>query len=82
MNPHELINKIIEKKEFLEENLGDNIEFFMKEDVISTSVNLFYDLEADILSMSAKEKEMLINWIIKILPMFKQTLQPIIKEIN
>lgn len=80
IDPHELIDKLNERKDYIEENLGAEVEFDKKEGVGTTRVNLYYDKPADVLTISNKERELIIDWAIKWLPKFKNTLQQIIQE--
>lgn len=74
-NPHELIDQLITRKNDIEKELGVEVEFDKKEGVKSTRVNLYCDIEADILSISEEDKEFIINWSIEWLPKFKHTIQ-------
>ena len=82
IDPHELIDKIILRKDYIVDKLGVEVEFDKKEGVKSTKVNLYYNKDVDILSISDKERDFLIDWIIELMPKFKKTLQTIINEIE
>jgi len=82
IHPHDLIERISTKKDYIEEQLGSEIEFDRKEGVISTKVNLYYDKEVDIINISDEERDSLIDWIIASMPKFKTTLQSIIQKFD
>ena len=81
-DPHELIDRIILRKDYIVDKLGAEVEFDKKEGVISTKVNLYYNKDVDILSISDEERDFLIEWIIELMPKFEKTLQSVINEIE
>lgn len=80
MHPHEIFDRIVVKKDFIENDVGAEIEFDKKEGVKATRINLYCDAEADILNLSEIEKDFLIEWSIEWLPKFKNTIQKIIQD--
>ena len=82
MHPHEIIDRLITRKDYIEDELEAEVEFDKKEGVNPTKVNLYCNAKADILSISETEKDFLIDWSIKWMPKFKKTLQSIINEIE
>ncbi len=79
-NPHELVDRIILKKSEIEEKLGSEIIIDKREDVRSTKVFLKCDKETDILDINEEDKDYLMDWVIKWLPKFKKTIEPIIND--
>ena len=51
IDPYELLDKIILKKDYIVDKLGAEVEFDKKEGVISTKVNLYYNKDVDILTI-------------------------------
>jgi hypothetical protein len=82
MDAHEIIDRLIAKKDYIENDLGVEVEFDKKEGVGATRVNLYCEDGGDILSISKEKKDFLIDWSIKWLPKFKNTLQKVIQEID
>jgi hypothetical protein len=82
MDAHEIIDRLIAKKDYIENELGAEVEFDKKERVKATRVNLYCDAGDDILSISNEEKDFLIDWRVEWLPKFKKTLQNIIQEFD
>lgn len=81
-SPHEIIDEIIGRKSEIEDKLGLKLEIEKKEDIQSTNAGIKYPKEVDILSISEHEKEIMIDWVIKWMPRFKNILNPIIREIQ
>jgi len=81
-NPHDLLNGIIRRKADIENKLGLELEIEKKEDVKSTYAEIKYSKEVNILTISEKEKDDLINWIIEWLPKFKNILDPVVNEVQ
>jgi hypothetical protein len=82
IDSYDLLDKIILKKDYIVDKLGAEVEFDKKEGVISTKVNLYYNKDVDILTISDQERDLLIDWIIELMPKFEKTLQTIINEIE
>lgn len=77
---YELIEGIISRKFDIEDKLGLKMEIGKNKG--STYAEIKYVKDVNILTISEKEKEDLINWIIEWLPRFKKVLNPIVKEIQ
>ena len=80
VHSYEIFDKLKAQREFIENELGVELEFDKKEGVKSTRINLYCDANADILNNSEKEKDFFIEWSLKWLPRFKNTIQRIIHE--
>lgn len=65
IDTHELFDILIEQKNTIEKELGTEVEFVKKEGVKSTKINLYSGIKADILSVSSKDKELIIKWVIE-----------------
>ena len=81
-DPHEIIDRIISRKSGIEGELGLELEIEKKDNIKSTCAEIKYVKDVDILTISEKEKEDLISWIIEWLPKFKNILDPIVKEVQ
>lgn len=76
---HEIIEEMISNKDNLEKHLGKSLLFLNNESHKATTVNIRYEKETDILTMSEVEKQDLINWIVEWMKKFREELDPIIK---
>jgi hypothetical protein len=77
---HEIAEEIISNKDSLEKQLGTSLLFWNNENNKATSVNLRYNQKIDILTISENEKQELINWIVKWMHKFKESIDPIIQK--
>lgn len=78
---HEIYSALKTRNQEINNKLGKEVSFFCKENVRMVLLFIKNDISLDILNLNENERKNIVEWSIRWLPKFRETLDELLKEI-
>jgi len=78
---HEILDEILKYKNDIESKLGKDMRYFRDQKVQRIAINLYKEINSDIMNLNDETREELLNWSVRMMPKFREVFDPLIKKI-